>query len=139
MRLIFLYKGGVGMKTIALILVFIFCFVGCAISENVATPTDIEEQLVEIDDEDWGTIEIEFERRVFISIDKEPQYLGDEMSLVATLVDFQPEDRYTIYWQYSEDELNWINIENEHLQTFTIVIDNTNCNYWWRVLVETEE
>jgi len=127
------------MKLIAFILVFIFCFVGGAISENVATPTDLDEVLVEIEDDDWGEIEIQFERRVFISTDKEPQYLGDEMILVATLIDFQPEDRYTITWQYSEDTENWIDIENEHQQTITIIMDTINCHYWWRVVVTLEE
>lgn len=122
------------MKFIVLILVFVLCFIGSAMSESVATPTD----LVEIEDDDWGTIEIPFERRVFISTDKEPQYLGDEMILVAILVDFQPEDRYMIYWQYSEDDENWIDIENEHQQTITIIMNAVNCHYWWRVVVQIE-
>lgn len=122
------------MKFMALILVFVLCFIGSAMSESVATPTD----LVEIEDEDWGTIEIQFERRVFISTDKEPKYLGDEMILVATLIDFQPEDRYMIYWQYSEDGENWIDIENEHQQTITIIMNTVNCHYWWRVLIKLE-
>ena len=122
------------MKFIALILVFVLCFIGSAMSESVATPTD----LVEIEDDDWGTIEIQFERRVFISTDKEPKYLGDEMILVATLIDFQPEDRYMIYWQYSEDGENWIDIENEHQQTITIIMNTVNCHYWWRVSIKLE-
>ena len=122
------------MKFIAFVLVFVLCFIGSAMIENVATPTD----LVEIEDEDWGTIEIQFERRVFISTDKEPKYLGDEMILVATLIDFQPEDRYMIYWQYSEDGENWIDIENEHQQTITIIMNTVNCHYWWRVLIKLE-
>lgn len=127
------------MRFIALIITFILCFVGSAMSEGVATPTDLDEKLFEFNDDDWGEIHIEFERKVFITMEKEPKYLGDEMTLIATLIDFQPEDRYRIYWQYSNDEINWTNIEDEHLQTFTIVIDKTNCNYWWRVLIEMEE
>ena len=122
------------MKFIALILVFVLCFIGSAMSENVATPTD----LIEIEDDDWGIIEFQFERRVFISTDKEPKYLGDEMILVATLIDFQPEDRYMIYWQYSEDGENWIDIENEHQQTITIIMNTVNCHYWWRVSIKLE-
>ena len=133
------------MRFIALILAFILCFVGSAISEDIATPTDIpideeeDEELFTIEDDDWGEIEIEFERRVFISMEKEPKYLGDEMSLVATLIDFQPEDRYTIYWQYSEDELNWTSVEDEHQQIFTVILDSINCHYSWRVLIKLEE
>ena len=126
------------MKVIAFILAFILCFVGSAIGENVATPTDMEE-LIEIDDDDWGTIEITFERKVFISINKEPKFLGDEMILTAILIDFQPEDKYIIYWQYSTDEINWINIDHEHQQNLTIIIDNNNYQYGWRVLIKLEE
>lgn len=102
-------------KFIALVIAFVILCCGSAISENAATPTDlIEEELVEIDDDDWGEISIEFERRVYISIDKEPQFAGDTMILTATLVDFQPQDRYRIYWQYSIDQVTWFDIEGEH-------------------------
>lgn len=125
------------MRFIALILAFVFCFVGSAISE--ATPTDLEEEFIEIEEEDWGTIEIEFQRKVFITVDKDPEFIGDEMILVATLIDFQPEDKYTIRWQYSEDGDSWIDMENENQQTFSVIIDKVNCHYWWRVVVRVEE
>ena len=162
------------MRLIALVLAFVLCFVGSAISDSIATPTDIEEsvtkEIVEeeiiieeiqeeeeeelpnevieepppeeakeeiiIEDDDWGEIEIEFERQVFITMDKEPHYIGDEMSFVATLINFQPDDEYIINWQYSKDRVNWINIENEHQQTFTIVVNDINRHYWWRAVVE---
>lgn len=102
-------------KFIALVMAFLILCCGSAMSEDAATPTDlIEEELVEIDDDDWGEISIEFERRVYISMDKEPQFAGDTMILVATLVDFQPQDRYRIYWQYSFDQITWYDIEGEH-------------------------
>lgn len=149
------------MRLIALILAFVLCFVGSAISDNIATPTDIEESVIEekeiieeikeektieeispteelvtIEDEDWGNIEIEFERKVYISITHEPHYIGDKISFVATLIDFQPTDEYIIYWQYSKDKVHWINVENEHKKTFTVTITGINYKYWWRVLVE---
>ena len=108
-------------------------------SENAATPTDlIEEELVEIDDDDWGKIDIEFERQVFLTIGKDPQYLGDEMILIATLINFKPEDNYEIFWQYSTDENLWIPIEGEHEQTLTVTIDKNNYDYWWRVSIKME-
>ena len=77
------------MKRFIAFLITLLMICGSAICEDVATPTDlIEEDLVEIEDDDWGKIEITFERRVYISMDKEPEYLGDTMILVATLVDF---------------------------------------------------
>lgn len=128
------------MKKLIALLIALICLFGSAVSESPATPTDlIEEELVEIDDDDWGEISIEFERRVYISIDKEPQFAGDTMILTATLVDFQPEDRYRIYWQYSIDQVTWFDIEGEHEQIFTTIIDYGNCDNWWRVVVHMEE
>lgn len=126
------------MKVMAFILAFIFCFMSCAICEDAATPTDLKE-ITEIEDDDWGIVEISFERKVYISVDKQPEFLGDVMSLTAILVDFQPEDKYIIYWQYSTDKVTWNNIENEHEQILTVIINNTNCNYMWRVLIVLEE
>lgn len=132
------------MKLIALILAFIFCFIGSAVSESAATPTDLieieeEEELIEIDDDDWGEIDIEFERQVFLTIGKDPQYLGDEMILIATLVNFKPKDNYEIFWQYSTDEILWIPIDGEHEKILTVTIDENNYDYWWRVLIKMEE
>ena len=127
-------------KFIALVIAFMILCCGSAISEDAATPTDlVEEELVEIEDDDWGEISITFERRVYISMDKEPQYLGDTMTLTATLVDFQDDDVYTIYWQYSSDQIDWNNVDGEHTQTFTVTIDATNYMNWWRVLVHLED
>ena len=79
-------------KFIALVLAFVMLLGGCVISEE-ATPTDLmpieEEELVEIDDDDWGEITVAmFERRVYIVIEKEPKYFDDTMTLTAVLVDF---------------------------------------------------
>ena len=112
---------------LALLLVF-----GVSGAEDAATPTDLYEI------EDWGEIEIEFERSVYLTVEKEPEYFGDEMRLLATLVDFRPDDQYTIYWQYSLDEVEWITLEDENWFTFTIIIDENNYNYWWRVVVKLE-
>lgn len=125
-------------KFIALVIAFLILCCGSAMSEDAATLTDIEE-LVEIEDDDWGEIDIEFERQVFLTIGKDPQYLGDEMILIATLVNFKPEDNYEIFWQYSTDEILWIPIDGEHEQTLTVIIDENNYDYWWRVSIKMEE
>ena len=122
------------MKKLIALLLALTCLFGSAMSDSPATPTD----LVEFTDDDWGSIDIPFERKVFISMDKKPRYIGDEMSLTAVLVDFQPEDKYIIYWQYSDDKIKWNNLENEHEQTLTIITDNINYHYWWRVLIDME-
>lgn len=128
------------MKKLIALLIALICLFGSAVSESPATPTDlIEEELVEIDDDDWGEIDIEFERQVFLTIGKDPQYLGDEMILIATLVNFKPEDNYEIFWQYSTDENLWIPIDGEHEKTLTVIIDKNNYDYWWRVSVKMEE
>lgn len=127
-------------KFMALLLILCLLCSGSAISD-VATPTDLEEEeLIEIDDDDWGEVNpVLFDRRVFISMEKPPEYFGDTMTLVAVLMDFQPNDQYTIYWQQSTDEINWLNIDGEHQQTYTVIIDETNYLNSWRVLIVMEE
>lgn len=124
-------------RLIILILCLSLCLsIGAA---SPATPTDIDE-LVEIDDDDWGHIDEEyFERQVFISLEKSPNYLGDTAIFVAILINFKPEDLYTIYWQYSENKTEWTNIENEHSNVLEIIIDKNNCLYYWRVCIKMEE
>ena len=125
------FRGDFMRRIFALLLALLLVF-GISGAEDAATPTDLYEI------EDWGEIEIEFERSVYLTVEKEPEYFGDEMRLLATLVDFQPDDQYTIYWQYSLDEVEWITLEDENWFTFTIIIDENNYNYWWRVVVKLE-
>ena len=122
-------------KFIVFFLAIIMCFVGSA---HAASPTDLEEELVVIEDDDWGEITITFDRKAFLTISKEPQFFGDEMILVVTLIDFHPTDRYQIYWQNSVDGTHWTSLSNEHQRTLTIIIDRINYAYWWRALVEVE-
>ena len=123
-------------KLIALLLCFV-CLFGYACGESPATPTDLEE-FIELEEDDWGQIDIVFERKVYITIDKKPEYIGDTLVLVATLVDFKPDDEYTIYWQYSTDSSEWINLADEHTQKLIVVTNNDNYANWWRVFVKVE-
>ena len=105
-------------------------------SANVFVP---EEEVV-IDDDDWGHVDDAIlPREVHITFLKEPQYFGDESILAATLVNFRFEDNYTIYWQYCEDptadEIEWKDIEGEHSQVYSFILDKTNYTYGYRVLV----
>ena len=122
------------MKKLMALLLALICLFGSAVSESPATPTD----LVEIDDDDWGEITIKFERKVYITMDKKPEYIGDTMTLTATLVNFKDGDKYTISWQYAIELPDWLFVEGEHEQVFTIIITPENANYWWRALVEME-
>lgn len=121
-------------KLIAFLLVFI-CLFGYAIGESVATQTDLYEI---IDDDDWGQIDIEFERRVYIDIDKDPIHIGDTITLTAILVDFHPEDIVTFQWEYTIDESDWIFIDDATEQTYTFTLDDTNINYLYHVIVTLE-
>lgn len=119
-------------RLILLILCLCFCFsVGAA---SPATPTDLEE----FDDDDWGTLSVTLERQVYISIDKEPEYYGDVVTLTVVLVNFNDDDKVTFSWQYAIDLPDWMFIENEHEQTYTFILDKTNYLYWYRVMVELE-
>jgi hypothetical protein len=124
-------------KLIAYLLLVIFLF-GCAVSESPATPTDLEEY-VEIDDDDWGSIDIKFERKVYITIDKEPGFFGDTMIMTAVLVNFDINDKVTFQWQYAARMPEWLIIDGATEQTYTLEINQTNYLYWWRVMVTVEE
>ena len=124
------------MKKLIALLLALTCLFGSAVSESPATPTD----LIEIEDDDFGSIDSELlERKVFLNWLTEPKYYHEEVTLIAVLMDFLPTDTYTFTWEYSEDSENWIEIEGEHEQTYTFIIDEINCHYYWRVKVTWEE
>lgn len=106
--------------------------------------TMIPEEEVEITDDDWGHVDDAIlPREVHISFLKEPQFFGDEVILVATLINFRFEDSYTIYWQYCEDptaeEIEWKDIEGEHSQVYNFILNKTNYMYGYRVIVVVED
>ena len=100
---------------------------------------DVASGAIEFEEDDWGEITIEFKREVYISFLREPKHIGDTVTLVATLVNFKPDDQYIIAWQYSIDGEEWISIEGEDERTYTFILDEVNCQYSYRALVELEE
>ena len=121
-------------KFIALLVACILCFIGSAVGETAATPTDLTDY-VEFEDDDYGDITPHLERKVYLDILRYPIYYGDEVELVAILVDFLPEDTYTFVWQESEDGIEWHDIENATHQTYTFIITTENASHLWRVQV----
>ena len=127
------------MKKLIALLLALTCLFGSAMSDSPATPTDLEDY-IEIDDDDFGYIEPELlERKVFLTWLTEPTSLYEEVTLIAVLMDFLPTDIYTFIWEYSVDEINWIEIEGEHEQMYTFIFDETNVHYYWRVRVIWED
>ena len=122
---------------LALLLIFSpMCMRTAYAAENPATPTDIYEELVEFDDEDWGSISpAMFERKVYIEMAQNSVYYGDEITLIAILVDFQPEDNPVFEWQHSIDCKEWETIADEHHQTYTFTITPENADWYYRVVV----
>ena len=131
----YIYGGTIMKKLIALLLV-LTCLFGSAMSESLSTITD----LIEIDDDDFGQIDPSLlERKVILQWLKEPTYLGEEVTLVAILVDFLPTDVYTFRWEYRiSEEDEWRLIEDETQQTYTFIINENNYYYWWHVIVILE-
>jgi hypothetical protein len=132
------------MKKLIAILFILICLFGTAYGESSATPTDLEEyeEYYEFEDDDWGYIDIPRERKVYIVIDKDPEYLGDEVTLIAVLVDFLPEDNVTFQWQYAtenKEDTDWIFIDDANEQSYTFILDAINMNYWYRVMVKVGE
>ena len=100
---------------------------------------DVVSEQVEFEEDDWGEINIEFKREVYISFARTPKYFGDTATLVVTLVNFKEDDHYVIAWQYSEDGINWINIQGEDERTYTFIVDKFNCHYSYRAYVTLDE
>ena len=61
--------------------------------------------------------------------------LGDEISLIAILINFLPDDEYTFVWEFSENGTEWQIIPNANDQIYTFVLNKTNAYYYWRVNV----
>jgi len=125
-------------KLIAFLLAFI-CLYSCAIGDSPATQTDLNEEYIIIDDDDWGSIDFEFKRKVYINLNNDPQQFGDEVELIAVLVDFQPEDKVSFNWHYTNQQnTDWIFIEDATKQIYTFILNRTNINNWYRVIVNLE-
>lgn len=96
-------------------------------------------EYMEFDDDDWGYIDITFERQVYITMEEEPQYYGDTVTFIAVLMNFKQEDKVTFQWQYAIKPQEWISIEGANEQTYTFILDKDNVTYWYRVIVELED
>ena len=129
-------------KLIAILFAFI-CLFGVAISEeSPATPTDLEEyeEYYTFEDDDYGSIAVELlERKVYLQFLKEPTYYGEEVTLVAILVDFRENDICHFEWEESLDGETWWVIVGETEQTYTFTITHSNIDHYWRVKVTVEE
>ena len=130
------------MKRILMVLLCFLLVAVTAFGESSATPTDLEEEkeYVEIEDDDWGEITIEFDRQVYIDVTpKDGITSGDLVTFTAILVNFQPNDVFTFEWQYSTDESNWNVIEGANEQNYSFNVNNENSDYFWRVKVIIQE
>ena len=126
-------------RFMALLIVIFILFSSSAITEY-ATPTDINEELYTFEDDDYGYIEVELlERQVFLEFLKEPKYFGEEVTLIAILINFRDNDIYRFEWEESEDGNEWHVIIGANEQTYTFIINHENVTHYWRVKVYLEE
>ena len=130
------------MKRLLAFILCLLCILNVAYSDSPATPTDLEEyeEYYTFEDDDYGYISLELiERKVFLEFLKEPTYYGDEVTLVAVLVDFRENDIYRFEWEESENGEEWWVIVGADEQTYTFIIDHENVTHYWRVKVILEE
>ena len=129
------------MKRLLAFILCLLCILNVAYSESPATPIDLEEYYT-FEDDDYGYISLELiERKVFLEFLKEPTDYGDEVTLIAILMDFRENDIYHFEWEESEDGEEWEVIIGANEQTYTFIIDHENVTHYWRVTVilEVEE
>jgi hypothetical protein len=63
----------------------------------------------------------------------EPVEYGMSITLAAD-VDGAEEGEYTIYWQYSVDMQNWIDIPGADSRTYTFTVNGDTATYAWRAV-----
>lgn len=128
------------MKHILLIFFCIF-LINIAICDASDTSLDsmISEEYAFFEDDDFGYIDPNIiEKKVFIVYDEKPLYFGEEVTLIAVLMDFPPAD-YSFVWEFSENGEDWSEVENENKQTYTFLLNERNYAYSWRVTVILQE
>ena len=128
------------MKHILLIFFCIF-LINIAICDESDTSLDsmISEEYAFFEDDDFGYIDPNIiEKKVFIVYDDDPLYFGEEVTLIAVLMDFPPAD-YNFIWEFSENGTDWSEIKNENEQTYTFILNKCNSAYYWRVTVILQE
>lgn len=65
----------------------------------------------------------------------EPQYDGDVMTLLATLIGFDNID-YALQWQFSTDDATWTDVSGATGDTLVVQLDESNAGCYWRVSAE---
>lgn len=122
---------------LALLLIFNpMCMRPAYTAEDPTTPTNLYEEYMEFDDDDFGYIDPNtIERKVFIDFLQRPEKYGDEVILIAILMDFHPNDNPIFEWQYSSDCENWEIFENENEKTLTFILTPENIHWYCRVIV----
>ena len=131
-----IFIGGT-MKRILLLLLSIFLLVNIAVCDE--SDTSVLEEYAFFEDNDFGFIDPNIiEKKVFIVCDENPLYFGEEVTLIAVLMDFPPAN-YKFIWEFSENKEDWSEVENENKQTYTFLLDERNCAYYWRVTVILQE
>ena len=65
----------------------------------------------------------------------EPQYEGDVMTLLATLIGFDNID-YALQWQFSTDDATWTDVSGATGDTLVVQLDESNAGCYWRVSAE---
>ena len=65
----------------------------------------------------------------------EPAYEGDMITMTAELIGFEGTN-YTLQWQHSTDKKEWVNEPGANGTTFTYELNETTCQYSWRVVAK---
>jgi hypothetical protein len=82
------------------------------------------------------TIENDIYRAVKLTSDwpaGEPAYAGTLITMTAELIGFEDVD-YTLQWQHSVDNKEWINEPDAKGTTYTFELNETTVQYTWRVV-----
>lgn len=113
-------------RIIAILLVFI-CLIGSAYASSV------------VEEGDFGYVdESLLPKQIFLDWLHEPHF-DESVTVVAILMGYSLDEIETFIWESSWDTENWVEILNEHSQTYTFILNEDVVGSYLRVTAILKE
>lgn len=106
------------------------------VQENTdGIPSEVTEESLDENKEENDELPTERKIEVAILWDEEHPTYGATAHFVATLMGYEGLE-YTMQWQWSENDVDWYNVEGATEDHLDVVYSEENGDYNWRILVD---